>query len=163
MKKVAKLSSSSFKDLAKFVQEYQKALEKGNADGIKKLTEIGQELIKVNSPRISDERLENSIKTEITPELGRIYTNDVVIIFNEFGTGITGLNNPHPEASIKGWRYDVNEHGEKGWWYLGDDNEWHWTKGLPARKMFFNTKKELEQIAKETMRIEISKSTKDIY
>jgi hypothetical protein len=29
--------------------------------------------------------------------------------------------------------------------------------------MFFNTKQELEQIAKETMSIELNKSTEDIY
>lgn len=161
--KTAVLSSNSFKDLAKFVEEYKQALIQGQSSGIKKLTEIGLQRVIDNSPNINSGRLGISLDTEITPELGRIYTSDEVIIFNEFGTGIIGLNNSHPEASAKGWRYDVNEHGEKGWYYLGDDGEYHWTKGLPAGKMFFNTKQELEQIAKETMSIELNKSTEDIY
>jgi predicted dehydrogenase len=157
------LSSNSFKDLAKFIDSYKLALEKGQANGIQKLVEIGKERVIANSPNISGARLESAIKTDVTPELGRIYTNDEVIVFNEFGTGIVGSNNSHPEASAKGWRYDVNEHGEKGWYYEGDDGEWHWTKGLPASKMFFNTKEELRQIAKDTMTIELNKSIKDIY
>lgn len=33
----------------------------------------------------------------------------------EFGTGIVGQRNPHPEASKYGWLYDINNHGDKGW------------------------------------------------
>lgn len=36
----------------------------------------------------------------------------------EFGTGIIGERNRHPEASKYGWKYDINNHGDKGWTFI---------------------------------------------
>lgn len=60
----------------------------------------------------------------------------------EFGTGIIGMENPHPNPSLASWKYDVNEHGEKGWFYF-KDGEWHWTKGLPSRPFMYETARDL--------------------
>lgn len=84
-----------------------------------------------------------------------IYTDCPWASFVEFGTGIVGMQNPHPDTSIIGWKYDVNEHGEKGWFYF-KDGEWHWTKGMPSRPFLFETALELQtivpKIAKEIFR-----------
>lgn len=77
-----------------------------------------------------------------------IYTNCPWAKFVEFGTGIVGKENPYP-ISIVGWKYDVNEHGEKGWFYFRD-GEWHWTKGLPSRPFMYNTANELRSIIVST-------------
>lgn len=79
-----------------------------------------------------------------------VYANGVAVIkmgtghamLIEFGSGVAGAQNPHPEPN--GWRYDVNGHGEAGWWYWGDwDGNWHWTKGLPSRPVAWETAKEV--------------------
>lgn len=56
-------------------------------------------------------------------------------VFIEYGTGIRGSENPHPEP----WQYDVNGHGEEGWWYYDADHKLHWTAGTEAKPFFYNT------------------------
>lgn len=81
-----------------------------------------------------------------------IYTDCEWATYVEFGTGIIGMENPHPNPSLAAWKYDVNEHGEKGWFYF-KDGEWHWTKGLPSRPFMYETARDLPatvtRIAKE--------------
>ena len=78
-----------------------------------------------------------------------VYTDCPWAKFVEFGTGITGQQNPHPKTELVGWKYDVNEHGEAGWFYFRD-GEWHWTKGLPSRPFMYETSLELMQIVVKT-------------
>lgn len=81
-----------------------------------------------------------------------IYTDCEWAQYVEYGTGIVGLQNQHPQYDIVGWRYDKNEHGESGWFYFRD-GEWHWTKGMPSRPFMYETALELPEkvnrIAKE--------------
>lgn len=83
-----------------------------------------------------------------------IYTDCPWAKFVEFGTGIRGAESPHPDTSIIGWKYDVNEHGEKGWFYF-KENEWHWTKGMPSRPFMYETNMELMQ--------EVTKIAKEVF
>lgn len=75
--------------------------------------------------------------------------------YREFGTGIVGSQNPHTDETLAkaGWKYDVNEHGEKGWIYPKDDGTFGWTKGQPAQKKFYiasqKAKEKTPKIAKE--------------
>lgn len=96
---------------------------------------------------------------------GRVWTNNMVIIFNEMGTGITGSNNPHPNPSgpFKSWRYDVNEHGEKGWVYPKSDGTYGWTKGLPSRHMFYDAFNDIKDNIGDIIEVEIRKTVGDIY
>lgn len=70
----------------------------------------------------------------------------------EFGTGVIGMNSPHPNTSLANWKYDVNEHGDMGWYYF-KDGAWHWTKGMPSRPFMYQTGADLrtkvESIARE--------------
>lgn len=79
--------------------------------------------------------------------------------FNEFGTGIVGKQNRHiaEELAKEGYKYDVNNYGEAGWWYPTTENDpnptkkevnngWiAWTKGLPAQKAFYEALKKAEE------------------
>lgn len=78
-----------------------------------------------------------------------VYTDCPWAKFVEFGTGLIGKNSPHPDTSIIGWKYDVNEHGEKGWFYF-KDGEWHWTKGMPSRPFMYETSMELMKVITKT-------------
>lgn len=59
-----------------------------------------------------------------------------IMWYLEFGTGITGKNNPHPEAAQNGWLYAINENtvkeagspwarvdGKLGWFFSTKGNE----------------------------------------
>ena len=77
-----------------------------------------------------------------------VYTDCPWAKFVEFGTGIVGQSQSHPMSDIFGWRYDINNHGEHGWFYF-KDGEWHWTNGMPSRPFMLETAWELsERIAK---------------
>lgn len=82
-------------------------------------------------------------------------------IFKEFGTGVIGKQIPHIADELKriGWKYDRNEHGEKGWWYPTTENDpnphkWidpngqlrAWTKGLPAGRNFYDALQRAEEL-----------------
>lgn len=78
----------------------------------------------------------------------KIYTGCPWAAYVEFGTGVKGKGNPHPDVSIVGWRYDINEHGNGGWNYYRD-GAWHHTSGMPSRPFMYETAQELSmEIAK---------------
>lgn len=62
----------------------------------------------------------------------------------EYGTGIVGADS---EASkyAKDWQYDVNNHGTKGWFYVDSSGILHWTKGIPGKLIFYETKRRIEE------------------
>lgn len=82
--------------------------------------------------------LVNGIQARVDdPTHGRVVSTAPHSAFVEMGTGIVGQQNPG--ETIPGWRYDVNEHGEEGWWYIGSDGKPHWTKGMPSRPFMYET------------------------
>lgn len=68
-------------------------------------------------------------------------------MYVEYGTGIVGSENPHPHP----WIYDVNNHGEKGWFYPTTESDpnpnkhyyngvlYAWTKGQRSRPFMYKT------------------------
>ena len=91
-------------------------------------------------------------------------------IWIEFGTGVVANGNasyPHPKARELGMNaigtyiapYPINKSGKphggdpNGWWYQGDDGEYHHTYGIPSDPFFYNTakmlRKEYANLAKE--------------
>ena len=72
------------------------------------------------------------------------YTDCAWAPFVEFGFGIIGSENPHPMTSLISWKYDVNEHGEKGWFYE-KDGQWFWSQGQPSKPFMWETSIELRK------------------
>ena len=163
----ATLSKNSFKDVADYLQRYKQAIQKGSENGIKTITQRALDIVKANCYENGINNHTENIYAEYdeATNTGKVYTNDFVIIFNEMGTGITGANNPHPNPSqsFSNWKYDVNEHGEKGWKYPKEDGTYGWTKGLPSRHMFYDTYNQIKEILGETISIEIEKTTDKLY
>ena len=77
--------------------------------------------------------------------------------YHEYGTGIVGSQNPHVAEALSsiGWKYDVNQHGEKGWFYPKGDGTYGWTKGLPASKKFWQALQRAEEAFPEIAREEL--------
>lgn len=144
------------------------AIEKLNAykekvDGLEeKVTKIacdkGVEYAKQNVAdmgAIDTGALESSIHADVKGNTGKVIADAPHAAFVEFGTGVVGAGSSHPNPALAGWKYDVNEHGEKGWWYPGDDGKLHWTKGMPSRPFMYSAGVQVEDrvydIAKEAM------------
>lgn len=61
----------------------------------------------------------------------------------EYGTGIVGASSAASSIAAEyGWEYDVNQHGEKGWFYVKDGQLWH-SKGFEGRLIYYKTTKEI--------------------
>ena len=77
--------------------------------------------------------------------------------YHEYGTGIVGSQSPHVAEALAsiGWKYDVNQHGEKGWFYPTGDGTFGWTKGQPANKKFWQALQRAEEAFPEIAREEL--------
>lgn len=161
------LSKKSLEKAKKFLIKYQEAYSKGIDNAVKYATAALYnkvlEYCYVNG--ISNHVSQIHRKYDDNTGVGRVWTNDMVIIFNEMGTGIVGSNNPHPspDGPFKSWKYDVNEHGEKGWKYPKEDGTYGWTKGLPSRHMFYDAMNDIINEIGNIVDVEIRKTVGDLY
>lgn len=145
---------------------------------------IFEEIMKI----LTDEMLQNVYPdSEIIP-ITQIGTKTVSGIrntepkwtYHEYGTGIIGSQFPHISSVLAeaGWKYDINSHGEQGWWYptdLDDPNPYKWTspegnlyawtKGLVAERCFYEAleraKERLPEIAEEVFEKYSQKGSED--
>ena len=64
----------------------------------------------------------------------------------EYGTGIKGASSGVGEyAKQDGWEYDIHGHGLKGWFYVDDSGQLHWTQGMNGNLIFEKAKNEIEE------------------
>lgn len=117
--------------------------------------------------RLAEEGLKDNLKSTVkkdtvltgTKVTGGFKTTDEIDTYKEFGTGITGVSNPHLSEILEkvGWKYDVNNHGEKGWIYPKGDGTFGWTKGISAQKKFYQACKRVEEKFNDVAVEELSK------
>lgn len=161
------LSKKNLEEAKKFLNKYQEAYSKGIDNAVKYATEMmyNKVLEYCYANGISNHTSQIQWQYDDNAKSGRVWTNDMVIIFNEMGTGIVGSNNPHPnpDGPFKSWKYDVNEHGEKGWKYPKEDGTYGWTKGLPSRHMFYSAFQDIKNEIGNIVDIEIRKTVGDLY
>lgn len=139
-------------DFEKFVQKYKEELPNVTVNIVNKLAEEG---------------LKNNLKSTIkkdtqilgTKVIGGFKTTDSIDTYKEYGTGIVGASNPHLSEILEkiGWKYDVNDHGEKGWIYPKGDGTFGWTRGMSAQKKFYQACKRVEENFNDIAIEEISK------
>lgn len=146
----ANLSVKSFRKLAKDIRKYRHSLQDKCEEFAYRMAEEG---VKIAQMKILsfDAVMTGELLSSMNLEAGNIvsngasyyiYTDCDWAAFVEFGTGVVGKSNPHPDTGLVGWKYDTNDHGESGWWYYYD-GEWHWTKGMPSRPFMYETAQEL--------------------
>ena len=131
----------AIKELEKFWAEFKAACD----TLVKQLTTLGVETAQSVLEYTTDGwtgQLEESIYTESgwdeNNRIGRVRTSVPYAAYVEFGTGIAGQFDSHPDAGTVGWVYDINGRGEAGWWYYNpNDDEWHWTIGEPAKPFMY--------------------------
>lgn len=142
-----RLSRESINKAISTIREYQKSIEAKQTALMSVLGSRGYDVMVKN---ISSYPMPYS-KGELIDGVRYDNTGNSVVIYNvcnhalfvEFGTGIVGSRSPHPHDTI-GYSYDVNGHGDNGWYYRDEDG-WHWTKGMPSRPFAHDTFEELRQ------------------
>lgn len=115
--------------------------------------------------RLADEMMKDiypntekiSAKLEGNTAVAGIRNKEEKWTYKEYGTGIVGSQNPHVAEALAsmGWKYDINQHGEKGWFYPKEDGTYGWTKGLPASKKFWQALQRAEEMFPEIGREEL--------
>lgn len=147
------LSRNSFKQIVKELKDYKRKLNKGAELGIEEASLKLYDLIleKMDSYNLSDHKGE--VKHEkITigkNQAYKVYTNDIVIMFHEFGTGIKGTNDKW--ANTFGYTVNASGKGEKGWYFYNKKNNYGGiTHGLTSKHIFYEALMEIEKdLAKE--------------
>lgn len=159
MKKITiQLSEDSISKAIRELEKYKKELNRKTSLLIEALTDRGVEVAKAQVRELGafyTGELEESITGyySSSTQVGIIITDAPHAVYVEFGTGVVGKGSSHPVADLQGWRYDVNNHGEKGWWYFNErDQKWHWTKGIESRPFMYNTVQILERECMEIAR-----------
>ena len=161
------LSKKSLEKTIKNLNRFKDAYLKGYDNAVKYATEMmyNKVLEYCYANGISNHVKNIQWQYDDSTKIGRVWTDDMVIIFNEMGTGIVGSNNPHPNPTepFKSWKYDVNEHGEKGWKYPKKDGTFGWTRGLPSRHMFYDAFNDIKNEIGDIVEVEIKKTVGDLY
>lgn len=77
--------------------------------------------------------LENSFVKDYS--LGTLINDCWYSAFVEFGTGVSGKGT-HPNP--RDYQYDVNGHGENGWYFFDDEGNLHFTTGMKAHRYMYD-------------------------
>lgn len=134
----------------------RESIDTGLKTSISELTQKGYEYMISIVPEDTG-NLKGSITWEFnsTSQKGTITIGTDYALFVEYGTGIVGKKFSHPAP--KNWKYDINNHGMKGWWYFDDSqNKIRWTRGRSASAFVYKTMKFLEKQAKTGINIRIT-------
>ena len=90
-------------------------------------------------------------KDMIDNDMGfKIWTNDWVIIFNEYGTGIVG-SGTHPNPKNYEYNKSSDSKDSQGRWIYFNEhaNSYLTTSGMPAKHMFYDVEEAINKYAKE--------------
>ena len=163
MAKQINLSTSGLKEIQQGLKNFANSIGRGTSNGVREVTIAFYEIVIRNceAKHIINDIDDIHWEFDEQTKTGKVFTDNIVIVFNEMGTGIVGSNNPHPNPNLE-WKYDVNEHGEKGWIYP-KNGTFGWTKGLPSRHMFYDAWNEIKDQIGDKINIEITKLNKDLY
>ena len=83
--------------------------------------------------------------SDLSPETLANYPNGFSIAKAvEYGTGIIGSTSEASSIAPSDWKYDVNGHGEKGWFYKKNGNI-YWSKGFEGRLIFYKTALDIKE------------------
>lgn len=148
--KVNPLSIDSIKECQKQIEQYKIDLQYKVNLFTQRLAEVGVGIAQANAVSL-DAFWSGNLVASINLKQGDViqhgsrwivYTDCPYAKYVEFGTGIVGEEFPHALASEMGWTYDVNGHGDNGWYYY-KDGRFYWTKGVEARPFMYETSIEL--------------------
>ena len=167
------LSVSSIQNAIKELRQYQNDLNRKCEEFCRRLTELG----KITAQAKVDESPLGkyiTVTTDIQPEKAGCkamliatgvtkstdYGDINMLLLVEFGGGIHHNPVANQKADELGFgvgTFPGQKHAfEDGWWYPGDDGEWHYTHGTKATMPMYNASTEMllniRKIAKEVFR-----------
>lgn len=165
--KVDIFSQSSIKQLQRDLEKYNNSLEYKARLLAATLAEKGVEIARVRIADL-DAIFTGELLSSIHTQYGGSFKGGAIFsivsdsdhaMFVEFGTGQIGKESPYPYPLPNGvsWDYATGKTirqnavtGRYYWFYPGDDGQWHYTEGMPARPFMHDTSIELMNIIVKT-------------
>lgn len=158
------LDRRSINNAIREIEECKRQLTEAMDALIRDLAEQGAQVARMqvtSFDAVDSGELEHSIYGYFDPasRIGYVIAGAAHAFYVEYGTGVVGADNPHPDPERAGWSYDVHGHGAGGWIYdKGSDDTFgnrslnggqgiRWTAGQPSRPFMYNTLVWLEEAA----------------
>lgn len=144
------LGNEGIKQLQGYFREKQRNLY-AIVDKIEReIAEIGASVMKSKAPTSDiDGNLPGRVIVEPRPDGWAVSYLGRDVAYIEFGTGYEGQNSPYPDYEVLGtvgWMYDINNHGERGWFYRSKrDGTIRYSRGMRPEKPVFDTFVEMQR------------------
>lgn len=107
--------------IGKQLDRYGYAAEQAIEDGFKEFATRFRFKLEDNMARYGvPESIVENLQVVIESTSISIYVSGEEMLYFEYGTGIVGSQNPHPNPI--NWTYDINDHGDRGWIYVPTEN-----------------------------------------
>ena len=161
---IVSLNKQSLQKASKKLKQFGKNLKSNIEIDIEKVTK-----------KLYDKIIENCKDNNITihdsniyweydknTNIGKVWTDDIVIQFNEFGTGIMGTQ----DSWANTFNYKVNQSGkgDEGWFFENKDHLYKGiTHGIESKHMFYNALSEMQLELPKTISITIKRLIGDMY
>lgn len=152
------LSRDSFKRIIDELESYRQKVNKGADLGIKEASLKLYNLILEKMDLYNLEDHKSEVKWEELSESNKkgykVYTNDNVIMFHEFGTGIKGTQDSW--AGTFGYKVNGSGKGEKGWFFYNEKRGYGGiTHGVRTKHIFYESLKEIEKDLPKEVQMQI--------
>lgn len=160
----ATLSKNSFNQLAKQVEMFGSQYIKGIQIGVEEAT---KQLYETIIKKLNDNNLSNHIGNvyysyDNLARIGKVWTDDIVIIFHEFGTGVKGTQDNW--ASLFDYQVNQSGKGEKGWYFYNENGDYGGiTHGLSTKHIFYESLMEIKKQLPKTMSVSVSRTIGEMY
>ena len=157
------LSKKSLEQTTKLLRDFEDNYKKGLRDSIKVATEVLYQKVITNCYQNRLGEYIDGIHWEYDEvrNVGRVWSNDLIIILNEFGTGIKGTQDEY--ASKHGYTVNLSGKGEEGWAFPTKNGEYKWTHGIPSRRMFYDAYEDIKAEIGNIVDIEIRGNIGNLY
>lgn len=140
--------------------EYQKDVERKTRLFVERLTDMGADIARIKIVElgaVASGALLSGVGGYYSPTLnaGFVSVTSDHVAFVEFGTGVTGQMNPHPNGEMlakAAWAYNTGQtifttkDGEVGWYFPLDDGTWRFTDGMRSRPFMYETALGIQRI-----------------
>ncbi len=169
-KMTIELSKQSLERAIKNLQDFADDYKKGISNSIKAATERLYQLIIAycNSENVGNYTDAIQWEYDEKKNVGRVWvtsegkeSHGLVIILNEFGTGIKGTQDGY--ANKHGYKVNASGKGETGWAFPTKNGEFKWTHGLPSKHMFYNAFQDVKREFGDIINIELQGTIGKLY
>lgn len=139
------LSQKSINQAKKLIQNFADSYKRGIKNAIKAATEELYKRVIENCEAGNLSGYTDAIHWDYdkSNNVGRVWvtsegqgSNGMVIILNEFGTGIKGDAKQY--AKKHGYEINQSKKGDTGWAFPTKDGTMKWTHGIRSKKMFYD-------------------------